>query len=124
MGDNVLAVRATPDGDSSVLVLDATGNATNAVEFPELSDAFSWTSMSSPAFVVGAATPDTPEQMPDVWLLATDDGETWMLEPLDDVVIDMWGPPALVATNGTDVLVRTNDTGWGAELWQRFAMAP
>ena len=122
MGDDVLAIATSPDGHSSIYVLDAAGTVIDEKEYPELDEPFSWTSMSSPAFIVGSETSDAAEQMPQIWLLATDDGETWLLEPLDDIVLDTWGTPALVATNGTDVLVRTNDAGWGAEVWQRFTM--
>ena len=215
LGDGVLAVTGTPYGESSILVLDATGTTVNEVEIPELGDSFSvWNSSSSPVFtvqsepsapfgqtvvvehdgfeltqeygevvayrlvdlatgevvaeesvdlrttqvsgngpfehltegpngvavtdpetdvtiveipnwVMGRAWQDTqggdettvdPEQ-PDLWLLATADGETWLLHDLDE-----GGPPMLAAIN--DATVLTGTIGWepDTDVWQRFTI--
>jgi len=220
LGDGALALTGTPYGESSILMLDATGNTVNEVEIPELGDGFStWNSTSSPAFIVqtmpssayeqtvvaehdgyeltwefgaiaayrlveastgdvvaeesvdlritqvgadgpfehltdgpnGVAVtdPDTgvtiveipgwvmsrawgntrggdettvdPEQ-PDFWLLATADGETWLLHDLDESDPEEFNPPLLVAVNGTTVLSGT--IGWepGTDVWQRFTI--
>ena len=60
---------------------------------------------------------------PDFWVLATPDGETWLLGDLDESDPTGSNPPTLVATNGATVLVGT--TGWqpgGTDVWQRFSM--
>ena len=59
---------------------------------------------------------------PDLWLLATADGETWLLHDLDDGDPDEPDPPQLVATDGRIVLVGTY--GWepGTGIWQRFTL--
>ena len=60
---------------------------------------------------------------PDLWLLATTDGETWLLHDLEEGDPDEWAPPLLVAVNGTTVL--TGTIGWepGADVWQRYTIA-
>jgi hypothetical protein len=222
MDDDVLAITGTPYGESSIVVLDASGTMIDEVEITELSDGFSaWSSTSSPAFIVAAAipapdaqtivvehdgfeltqeysevvayqlvelstgdvvveesvdlrttevtedgpfeylaedmsgititdpetgativeiprsaidkawedargdetTPDAVQDVgqPDLWLLATADAETWLLEDLEQGADGSNGPP-LAATNGTTVLVGT--PGWesGTDVWQRFAL--
>jgi hypothetical protein len=220
LGDDVLAIMGTPFGDSSIVVLDATGVTKGEVAIPELGDGFSvWSSMSSPAFIVtteafgpyeqtivvehegfeltqeyaavaayrlvdlstgdvvaeesvdlrttditgttpfeyltegssgvtisdpetgdaivvvphsvigrafeeaGAGDETTDEgASPDLWLLATDDGDTWLLHDLDEGAPDEFNPPLLVATNGSIVLAGT--PGWepGTDVWQRFTI--
>jgi hypothetical protein len=129
LGDDVLAITATPYGDSSIVVLDTTGVTTAEVEIPELGDGFAvWSSMSSPAFTVGTQTSAPSEQTtgeappPDLWLLATNDGETWLANDFDEGDPDASNPPLLVATNGTIVLAGT--PGWepGTDVWQRFEL--
>jgi hypothetical protein len=217
LADAVVAITGTPSGESSIVVLDASGTNMAEVAIPELGDGFSaWSSSSSPAFVVTAAmpAPDAPTVVlehegfeltmeygeiatyqlvdrstddvvieesvdlrtiemtedgpfeylvqdvsgititdpetgativeipsatvtqaweeaqrdnpptsgvggPDLWLLATDDGETWLVQDLDEGGTN---GPLLVATNGTTVLVGT--PGWepGTDVWQRFSM--
>jgi len=57
----------------------------------------------------------------DLWLLATPDGEAWLLEDLDDNEFDEPGPQ-FVATNGSTVLI--GSPGWdsGTDVWQRFSL--
>ncbi len=223
LDDDVLAITGTPYGESSIVVLDASGTMIDEVEITELDDGFSaWSSTSSPAFIVAAALPAPDAQtivvehdgfeltqeysevvayqlvelstgdvvveesvdlrtteitedgpfeylaedmsgititdpetgstiveiprsaidraweeaqggdettldaaqdvgQPDLWLLATADAETWLLEDLEQGP-DGSNGPILAATNGTTVLVGTS--GWepGTDVWQRFAM--
>jgi hypothetical protein len=221
LGDGALAIMGTPSGESSIVVLDATGTIRTEVEIPGLGDRFStWGSMSSPAFIVtptmtapatqtiaiehdgfeltqewgdvaayqlverstgdvvveesvdletteitedgpfeylaedssgmtitdpdtGATIVEIPRsvisaawneaqgdaqttvdpQQPDLWLLATADAETWLLQDLEEDGSDGFNGPQLVAANGTTVLVGT--PGWepGTDVWQRFAIA-
>jgi hypothetical protein len=121
-GDGVLALAVTEEGQSSILVLDATGNTVTSVEVPELGDGFSaWNSSSSPAFIVQTRRPAATEQ-PDLWLLATVNGTTWLLHDLDEGDPDEYNPPMLAAVNGTTVL--TGTIGWepGTDVWQRFTI--
>ena len=222
MDDDVLAITGTPYGESSIVVLDASGTMIDEVEITELGDGFSaWSSTSSPAFIVAAAIPapdaqtivvehdgfeltqeysevvayqlvelstgdvvveesvdlrttevtedgpfeylaedmsgititdpetgativeiprsaidrawedargdeTTPDAVQDVgqpnlWLLATADAETWLLEDLEQGP-DGSNGPILAATNGTTVLVGTSGGEPGTEVWQRFAL--
>jgi hypothetical protein len=59
---------------------------------------------------------------PDLWLLATADGESWLLEDLDDPDPAEPNPPQHVTVNGTTLLVGTY--GWepGTDIWQRFTL--
>ena len=59
---------------------------------------------------------------PDLWLLATDGGDTWLLHDLDEGAPDEFDPPLLVATNGSIVLAGT--PGWepGTDVWQRLTI--
>ena len=59
---------------------------------------------------------------PDLWLLATADGETWLLHDLDDGDPDEPNPPQLVATDGRIVLVGTYGWDPGTGIWQRFTL--
>ena len=61
-------------------------------------------------------------EQPDYWLVATADGETWLLHDLDEGGPDEFNPPILVAVNGTTVL--TGTIGWerGTDVWQRFTI--
>ena len=128
LGDDVLALMGTPYGESSILVLDASGNTVTEVEIPELGDGFSaWNSTSSPAFILQTGLPAPYEQtvvaeQPNLWLLATADGETWLLHDLDEGDPDEFNPPMLAAVNGTTVL--TGTIGWepGTDVWQRFTI--
>jgi hypothetical protein len=219
LGDDVIAMAATPYGETTIHVLDATGTNWTEVEVPGLDDAFSaWSQTSSPAFILAAETstaepqtivvehdgfeltreyddvvsyqlvnlstgdvvaeesidlrttqapadgpfeyltedmdgvtvtdPETgavivqiPQSAmaeawneargddqgsfgsyePDLWLLATADGQTWLLEDLDEGD-GQPGAPVLVAANGNTVLIGT--AGWepGDDGWQRFTM--
>ena len=221
MGDDVLAITATPYGESSIVVLDATGTMIREVEIAELGDSFwPWGPISSSALTVAVMTPAPAETtivvehegfeltqqsggevvayqlvelstgevvaeesvdlqttevgddgpfeylaqgeygititdpetgativeipqsaivsawndaqggdemtepgQPDLWLLATTDGETWLLEHLDEVEVSDAYAPTLVAVNGTTVLAGT--IAWGpdtTEVWQRFTI--
>ena len=103
--------------ESSIVALDATGNAMAEVEIPDLGDRFmAWGSASGPAFVVERDAVGTMQ--PDRSLIATTDGETWLVQELDELPM-----PTLVAINGTTVLVGA--FAWeagGADVWQRFEM--
>jgi hypothetical protein len=59
---------------------------------------------------------------PDLWLLATTDGQTWLFEDLDEGDHDGSGMPQLVAANGSTALVGT--IGWEPDtaVWQRFTI--
>jgi hypothetical protein len=125
LGDGVLAIAGVFDGvspfSSSIVALDATGNRVAEVDIPGLGDEFSaWSSSSSPAFIVHREAAGTT--IPDLWLLATADGETWLLQDLDDFdPREEIPPPGPVAINGTTVLV--GSFAWGpdsANVWQRF----
>jgi hypothetical protein len=125
LGDGVLAIAGVFDGvspfSSSIVALDATGNWVAEVDIPGLGDEFTaWSASSSPAFIVQRENADTP--ISDLWLLATADGETWLLQDLDDFDLrEEIPPPGLVAINGTTVLV--GSFAWGpdsANVWQRF----
>ena len=59
---------------------------------------------------------------PGLWLLATSDGETWLLADVDEGDPAGFNPPSLVATNGTTVLVGTSGMQTGPDVWQRFSM--
>jgi hypothetical protein len=123
--DGVLAIAGTFSSESSfsssILALDATGNRMAEVSIPGLGDEFAtWGASSSPAFIVQREAASTT--IPDLWLLATTDGETWLLQDLDDgdapEEIPMPGP---VAINGTTVLV--GSFTWEPDstaVWQRF----
>ena len=66
---------------------------------------------------------DVEHREPDLWLLATADGATWLLEDLDDVGYQDPNPPQFVVTNGETVLVGT--IGWEPDtaVWHRFTLA-
>lgn len=128
-GDGVLAISATPDMSSfvsSIVVLDATGDSVAEVEIPELGDEFmAWgpasSPASSPAFIVQGGDVNTTGS--GLWVLATTDGETWLLQDVDegDALTEI-PPPTFVAINGTTVLVGSTFP-WepGPEdVWQRF----
>lgn len=51
------------------------------------------------------------EYAPDTWLLASADGERFVVDDLDDGDAHDWGGPSLVVGNGTRLLVQTPD-GW------------
>lgn len=59
---------------------------------------------------------------PDFWLLATAEGETWLLEDLDDPDESEWAPPRLTASNGEFVLVTTTSWEPYSEVWQRYSL--
>jgi hypothetical protein len=120
-GDGVLAITGTPSGVSSIVALDATGDSVAEVEIPDLGDEFTaWSSSSSPAFIVQREAAGTT--VPDLWLLATTDGETWLLQDLDEGDAPEEIPsPSFVAINGTTVLVGSFAQGPGfTDIWQRF----
>jgi hypothetical protein len=143
MGDDVLAITGTVSGEgtppfeSSIVVLDASGSMTDEVEIPEVGEGFSvWSPSSSPAFVVqptgaweeaqggGAETTREAEQaagQPNLWLLATADAGTWLVEDLGRGP-DGSNGPILAAANGTTVLVGTPGGQPGSDVWQRFAI--
>ena len=77
-----------------------------------------------PQSVVGRAWQDAAQnaEQPDHWLLATTDGETWLLERLDGSDPDEFNPPLLTAINGSTVI--TGTTGWEPSLgtWQRYTI--
>jgi hypothetical protein len=140
LGDDVLAITGTVSGEgtprfeSSIVVLDASGSMTDEVEIAELGDDFSvWSSSSSPAFIVsapeeaqggGAETTQGAEQAagrPNLWLLATADAGTWLVEDLGRGPDGSDGP-MLAAANGTTVLVGTPGRQPGSDAWQRFSI--
>jgi hypothetical protein len=143
LGVDVLALTGTVSGEgtppfeSSIVVLDASGSMTDEVEIPEVGDGFSvWSPSSSPAFIVqptgawqdaqggGAETTREAEQaagQPNLWLLATADAETWLVEDLGRGP-DGSNGPILAAANGTTVLVGTPGGVPGSDVWQRFAI--
>jgi hypothetical protein len=128
--DGVLAIAGTFDGESfssSIVALDATGNRVAEVDIPGLGDEFAtWSASSSPAFIVQREPASTT--FPDLWLLATTDGETWLLQDLDEgEALEEIPMPGPVAINGTTVLV--GSFAWepwepgSAARWQRFEIA-
>lgn len=141
LGDDVVAITGTVTGEggppfeSSVVVLDASGAVTDEVAIAELGDGFSvWSPSSSPAFIVqppmpapegGGAEPTQEGEyaagQPDLWLLATADAETWLVEDLGRGH-DGFNGPMLAAANGTTVLVGTPGGEPGSDVWQRFAI--
>ena len=65
----------------------------------------------------------TEPGQPDLWLLATTDGDTWLVEDLDEGQPDEANQPQLVAVNGTTVLLGT--FAWEPntnEVWQRLTI--
>jgi hypothetical protein len=58
---------------------------------------------------------------PNLWLLATADAVTWLLEDLEQAP-DGSNGPMLAAANGTTVLVGTPGSEPGTDVWQRFSM--
>jgi hypothetical protein len=214
LGDDVLAVTSGSYGNSSILLLDATGTTIDEVEIAELGDHFlAWGGLASPAFIVESITPDALErtivvehegfeltqefgaitayqlvdlttgdvvaeesvdlqvteigedgpfehlttdersvtitdpdtgetiveipqsvvgrawqdleqdvEQPDHWLVATTDGETWLVEQLDSGESDEFSPPILTAINGSTVL--TGTIGWEPSLgtWHRYTI--
>ena len=106
--DGVLAITGTPGVSfvSSIVVLDATGDSLAEVEIAELGDEFLvWGPASSPAFIVLHDDLDTSAS--DLSVLATTDGETWLLQDLDEggALTEIPPPTYWFAINGTTVLV-------------------
>jgi len=83
--------------------------------------------VSIPHSVIGAAF-DVPDggadevPGPDWWVLATHDGEVWLLADVDEGDGDEPGMPSLVATNGGYTLVGSPWWEPGNAPWQRFPM--
>ena len=77
-----------------------------------------------PQWAVGRAWQDLQQdaEQPDHWLVATTDGETWLVERLDSDEPDEFYPPMLTAINGSTVL--TGTIGWEPSLgtWQRYTI--
>jgi hypothetical protein len=123
-GDGVLAITGTPTMSSfvsSIVVLDATGDSVAEVEIPELGDEFTaWSPASSPAFVVQGDAVSTTAS--DLWVLATSDGEIWLLQDVDDGdALAGIPPPNFAAISGTTVLVGSSAWEPGSiDVWQRF----
>jgi hypothetical protein len=113
-------IEMTEDGPFEYLVQDVSGititdpeTGATIVEIPSATVTQAWEEAqrdNPPTSGVGG---------PDLWLLATGDGETWLVQDLDEGGTN---GPLLVATNGATVLVGT--PGWepGTDVWQRFSM--
>jgi hypothetical protein len=121
LGGGVVAITGNGYAASKILMLDATGATTAEVEVPGLNGSFiTWNSPSTPAFLVSTETgTDVPA---DLRLVATADGDTWLLTDLDERDAEGFLVPQLAATNGTTVLVGT--VGWEPDtnVWQRFTL--
>ena len=100
---------------SGITITDPETGAT-IVEIPRAAISSAWEEVQGGA----GATAGAPQS--DLWLLATADGETWLLQDLDESDPDEFNQPALVATNGTTVLVGKSGLQPGTDVWQRFAM--
>ena len=100
---------------SGITITDPETGAT-IVEIPRAAISSAWEEVQGGA----GATAGAPQS--DLWLLATADGETWLLQDLDESDPDEFNQPALVATNGTTVLVGRSGLQPGTDAWQRFAM--
>jgi hypothetical protein len=81
-----------------------------------------------PQWVVGRAWQDAQQDVaqvadqPERWLLATTDGETWLLEQPGSSGPDEFYAPMLTAVNGSTVL--TGTPGWEplTDVWQRYSI--
>ena len=121
LGDGVVAITGNGYVASKILMLDATGTTTAEVEIPGLNGSFTnWNSPSTPAFLV--STESGTNAQPDLWLLATADGDAWLVADIDELDAEGFMVPQLAATNGATVLV--GNVGWEPDtnVWQRFTL--
>jgi hypothetical protein len=102
------------EGISGITITDPDTGDT-IVEIPQSAVGRAWQSAQRDA--------EATAEQPDRWLLATTDGETWLLEDLGDGEPDEFDAPILATVNGATVL--TGPFGWepGIGTWQRYTMA-
>lgn len=117
------AAENTEDGTFEYLAEDASGititdpqTGDTIVEIPRAAISSAWDEAQGG----DETTLDAPQ--PDLWLLATADSETWLLQDLDESESDEFNQPPLVAANGTTVLVGTSGMQPGTDVWQRFTI--
>jgi hypothetical protein len=117
----------TQDGPFEYLVEDVSGititdpeTGDTIVEIPRSVITSAWEEAQGG----GTETTRDAEQaagQPNLWLLATADAETWLVEDLGRGP-DGSNGPILAAANGTTVLVGTPGGEPGTDVWQRFAI--
>jgi hypothetical protein len=116
-GDVIVDRHLTPeDRDAAFIVDEATGDVVvsitdpgtgdELVRIPEtvFSDAYAQAASNGPA----TEGPE-PEWVPDLWLVATPDGERWVTRDLDDPDPEGEFFPAVAAVNGDRLLYNTGD---------------
>jgi hypothetical protein len=117
----VIVISTNPDGPADIYHLDETGESPRLLDLPDLPESFltgysPWAQSSG--LIVRASGPDAvgpeaEEDLADLWLIASNDGDQFVATDLDGVASG--GPPSVV-TNGNVALVQVGGS------WTRFEL--